>query len=331
MDSTEARRAAYLNQQDAQDWQLQDFTEVEQGDTAIEGLAAKSKEPEPEADLPQPPTLEEIEAIQQQAWQEGFDQGKQQGFEQGIAEGRLKGAEQGLQQGLEQGRSQGIEAGQHEIVQRCGQLDALLNELIAPLQAVDEQVERELVTLAMKLAQAVVQVELTTSDAALLHALQTGIAALPQQRQQITVSANGDDKQLIEQSYGSDELAKRNWELQLEPSLAKGSLQIHTERSQVAVLGEDRLRKVLEQFASTPRAAVTEPEYPPAQPLQAAPAVAEANEPPAQDPQAQDPQAQDPQAQDRAAPDSAAPPSAEADAQAAQPLSPTSDNENPSQ
>ncbi|QIZ77354.1 flagellar assembly protein FliH [Ferrimonas lipolytica] len=258
-------RLGYINPAQVEDWQLEDFdTPVTNDQHAIHGSSASQKAAaEVACELPEPPTLEELEAIQQQAWQEGFDQGKQEGLDKGLAEGRLSGADQGLQEGLEQGRSQGIEAGEQEIQQRCLQWDNLLNELIEPLNAVDNQVEQELVTLAMKLAQAVVQVELKTSEAAVLHALQAGIAALPQQRQQVQICASSEDHQLIEQSYGADELAKRNWQLQLEPSLSKGSLQINTERSQVSLLSEERLHKVLEQFASQPRADVNEPQHPP--------------------------------------------------------------------
>ncbi|GAA4874465.1 flagellar assembly protein FliH [Ferrimonas pelagia] len=246
------------------DWPLPDFGEPESVEPALHRLAAEP-ESEPEAvepELPAPPTLEEIEDIQRQAWQEGFDAGKVEGTQQGVQEGRLKGAEQGLQEGLEQGRQQGLEAGHEEILHRLGRLDGLLNEMIAPLEAVDEAVERELVTLAMRLAQAVVQVELKTSPEAVLEALRLGVQALPNQHQQVQIGLNQDDLTLVEQSYGAEQLAERQWQLQLEPSLEPGSLRIQTQRSEVPMLADDRLRKVLEHFAATPRAPVAEPAYP---------------------------------------------------------------------
>lgn len=272
MDTSELRRSAFLRAAEAQDVELQDFNDNVEVDTdddvALHATVSGGPEEEVVAeDLPQPPTLEEIEAIQQEAWQEGYAEGKQQGFDEGLKEGRLKGAEQGLQQGLEQGRTQGFEAGQHEIVQRCAQLDELLVELKAPLEAVDDEVERELVTLAMKLAHAVVQVELRTSSDAVLHALRMGVAALPQQHQQLVIKANSEDKALLEQSYGADELKNRQWQLQLDPGLSKGSLNVETKRSDVAVITEERLRQALEHFASMPRAPVDEPQYPAINPI----------------------------------------------------------------
>lgn len=69
------------------------------------------------------PTVEEIEALSQDAYQEGFDRGHQdgltQGFEQGQRDGLIEGQatgfqhghEEGLQQGLSEGLQQGIEQG----------------------------------------------------------------------------------------------------------------------------------------------------------------------------------------------------------------------------
>ncbi|WP_051202227.1 flagellar assembly protein FliH [Ferrimonas senticii] len=246
------------------DWQLHEFTDNDDpSEGAIHGgIPQDEQELAAALALPEPPTLEEIEAIQQTAWQEGFEQGKQDGFAEGLSEGRLTGAEQGLQQGLEQGRREGIAAGEQEIIQRCAQLDKLLDQLLRPLAAVDDQVEQELLQLTMKLAQALIQVELKTNPQALLHTLQTALAALPSQQQAVTIHANGDDLALIEQSYGVQELGKRQWQLELDPALSPGSLQISTERSQVVVSSEQRIAQLLNQFIASPRDPVIEPDYP---------------------------------------------------------------------
>ncbi|SHI10507.1 FliH/SctL family protein [Ferrimonas marina] len=107
---------------------------------------------------------------------------------------------------------------------------------------------------------------------------------------------NPEDLELVKTSFGDEQIQQRQWQLQAEPQLTQGSLQIRTERSQVPMLEEDRLRKVLEQFAGSPRAAAQEPEYPKPEPVaapSATPARPEADaeasdatqpEPPAQSP-----------------------------------------------
>ncbi|MBY6018241.1 flagellar assembly protein FliH [Halomonas denitrificans] len=256
---------------ESQDWSLPDVAEPDAApaDTALHRpVRAPELEPEEEAP-PSPPTLEEIERIHEEAYQDGFAEGKAAGEAKGLEEGRLKGAEQGHAEGYQQGLEQGLEAGQAEIAARSAQWDQLLGELLAPLEAVDEQVERELVTLAMRLAQAVVQVELKTSPDAVLEALRQGIQALPSQRQQVSIQANESDRDLIANTFGEEAMSQRQWELVLEPTLSPGSLILNTERSEVPMLADDRLRKVLENFAQRPRDPVDEPGYP--RPTPAAP------------------------------------------------------------
>ncbi len=249
---------------ESRDWALPDMADPDEipADSALHCVAPIPVEAEEEEALPPPPTLEEIEAIREDAYQDGFAEGKAAGEAKGLEEGRLKGAEQGHAEGYQQGLEQGLEAGQAKIDARASQWDQLLSELISPLEAVDEQVERELVTLAMRLAQAVVQVELKTSPEAVLEALRQGIHALPSQRQTIEIHACEEDKALIAKTFGEEALAQRQWQLVLEPTLDAGSLVLNTERSEVPMLAEDRLRKVLETFAQRPRDAVDEPAYP---------------------------------------------------------------------
>ncbi len=45
-----------------------------------------------DAELPAPPTAEELEAVRQQAYEEGFEKGKEDGFEFGHKEGAAAGA-----------------------------------------------------------------------------------------------------------------------------------------------------------------------------------------------------------------------------------------------
>lgn len=249
---------------ETRDWALPDMADpdAQPAESALHRTLSAPVEVEEEEALPPPPTLEEIESIREDAYQDGFAEGKAAGEAKGLEEGRLKGAEQGHAEGYQQGLEQGLEAGRAEIDARAAQWDQLLGELISPLEAVDEQVERELVTLAMRLAQAVVQVELKTSPEAVLEALRQGINALPSQRQSVAIQASEGDKTLIANTFGEEALAQRQWQLVLEPTLTPGSLVLNTERSEVPMLGDDRLRKVLETFAQRPRDPVEEPPYP---------------------------------------------------------------------
>ena len=71
--------------------------------TNLENFSAPRSESVDEAEATQVLTVEEIETIQKQAYDEAFELGKQQGYEQGLKQGY----ENGLQQGLETGQKEG--------------------------------------------------------------------------------------------------------------------------------------------------------------------------------------------------------------------------------
>ncbi|USD38628.1 flagellar assembly protein FliH [Ferrimonas sp. SCSIO 43195] len=273
-------RAAYtrhlqsqLQQGDAEQWQLPDVTQVSdraQINAVNRHTAPAEPEPEPE-ELPAPPTLAEIEAIRTDAQQEGYDAGIEQGTQKGIEEGRLKGLEEGHQQGFAQGLEQGLEEGKKQIALQMQQWDALLNELIAPLQAVDSQVEQELIELTQQLARAVIGCEVKTQPEPLLLALRQAVEALPSQEQRITIRLSAPDLELVKLSYGEQELARRDWRLELEPSLTQGSVQVHTKRSRVEMPLSERIDAIFNQFINQPRSPVDEPDYPRAESMPSQP------------------------------------------------------------
>ncbi|TKB47240.1 flagellar assembly protein FliH [Ferrimonas sediminicola] len=258
------RLASQLDGDEAQQWQLPDVGEGLSQPSPL-ALNISSGEPEPpaqEEETPAPPTLAEIESIREDARQEGFDEGLTEGTRKGLEEGRLKGLEEGHSQGYEQGLEQGLEEGRARIQAQLAQLDSLLNQLVEPLQAIDNQVEQELVELSQHLARAVIGCEVKTQSEPLLLALRQAIDALPSREQRVTIQLSGEDMQLVRDSYGDDELARRNWHLELEPSLSRGSLKVLTQRSEVAMPLAERIDTIFSQFINQPRPAVDEPDYP---------------------------------------------------------------------
>ncbi|WP_051216258.1 flagellar assembly protein FliH [Ferrimonas futtsuensis] len=284
------RLAGQLEASEAEQWQLPDVGEVVTGPSPL-ALNISSGEPEPqveEEEAPAPPTLAEIESLREDAHQEGYEEGLNQGTQKGLEEGRLKGLEEGHTQGYEQGLEQGLEEGRARIQAQMAQLDALLNQLVEPLQAVDNQVEQELVELTQHLARAVIGCEVKTQPEPLLLALRQAVDALPSREQTVTIQLGAEDLQLVRDSYGDEELARRHWQLELEPSLGRGSLKVLTQRSEVAMPLPERIETIFNQFTNQPRPAVDEPAYPqfqsvPPQPeVTDAPAPGDAAQPPAQ-------------------------------------------------
>lgn len=126
-----------------------------------EAASEEHEEPAPE---PVPTlTAEDLEAIRQAAWEEGMQEGREAGFAKGLEEGKLEGLQQGHTAGLEQGREEGLAQGRAEMEQAQAHWAQLATNLATPLSELDDQVETQLVSLAMQLARALIRHEAETS------------------------------------------------------------------------------------------------------------------------------------------------------------------------
>ncbi|RJG49024.1 flagellar assembly protein FliH [Motilimonas pumila] len=206
------------------------------------------EEPVEEEQVPAPPTLEEIEAIRTDAFDEGFKEGQAAGFAKGEEEGRLEGLGKGHEEGLMQGLQQGLELGAEQIATQSGQWQVLTEQLHFPKLQLDKQIELELVQLAMALAQQIVKVEVQTNPQVILAALKQAIDALPFAAQKTTLLLHPDDLVLVKAVFGDEECDKRGWSLQAEPSFNRGDCQVKTDISSVDYPLEMRVNQVLKQF-----------------------------------------------------------------------------------
>ncbi|MCE2595555.1 flagellar assembly protein FliH [Motilimonas cestriensis] len=197
---------------------------------------------------PAPPSLEEIEAIRQDAYQEGFDQGRLAGFEQGEAQGKAEGLVKGHTEGLAQGIAEGLAQGADEIAKQSAIWAKLTQDLCQPVAHLDQEVEQQLVNLVLQLTQQIVKTEVTTNPKVILGALKQAIDVLPFATQTAKLHFHPDDIAMIETVYSAQECEKRGWHLIAEPSLQRGDCQVKTELSSVDYPLEMRINQVLKQF-----------------------------------------------------------------------------------
>ena len=206
------------------------------------------EEPEPEPEPPKPPTIEEIEAIRQAAYEEGFNEGKAEGFAKGEAEGKEQGYQEGLAAGQEAGHAEGLENAQQLMEEKAQIWDTLISQLDNPLEKLDEQVEVELVELATLLAKAVIQTELTTNPDVILQSLKQASEQLPFNTQQCFIMLNPEDFEQVVSQYGETELERRNWHVQTDPNISRGSVEIKTETTSISSSIEQRIQEIFSQF-----------------------------------------------------------------------------------
>ena len=202
---------------------------------------------EPEEEV-KPLTLEELEAIRQNAYEDGFAEGKEQGFTAGFEEGKQQGHAQGYEEGLQTGTQDGLAQGQQFIEERTEQWQQLLDRLAHPLHEMDQNVEQQLVWMSMQLAKAIIKTEPHIAPDILMNAFQEAVKLLPAAQNGITVELNPDDLTIIQEVYSAEECEKRGWTLNLNPVMERGNLTLISETSSIDLFLEQRIEQLLRQF-----------------------------------------------------------------------------------
>ncbi|MBM7036329.1 flagellar assembly protein FliH [Vibrio ulleungensis] len=240
-----------------EDWGLPDYTSQARGDvreTALNydpGWMPDLEETSEEA--PKPLTLEEVEQIRQDAYQEGLMSGKEAGFNQGYEKGKEQGVAEGQKEGHAQGIEQGLEAAKEQVAEQAGQFVALADQLTQPLELMNSQVEKQLVDMVLHLTKEVTHVEVSINPQVILDTVKESVESLPMTFIDINFKLHPDDIDLIEQAYGKEPLAERRWTLIAEPALNRGDLQIDAGDSRVDFMLEDRIKATLQRFCSANR------------------------------------------------------------------------------
>lgn len=195
-------------------------------------------------DRPNVLTVEDIETVQKQAYDEAFQQGKQEGLVQGREQGHTEGKEAGLQQGLQEGREQGYKDKVHLIKEQAEQLIRLLEALNEPFQRLDEQVEEALVTLAIGIAKQLLRREIKTDPGQVVAVVKEAVKALPLASQKVSLTLHPEDAELVRSALVLDEMSPP-WSLLEDPLMTRGGCVVDSGASHVDASIEKRLSAIV--------------------------------------------------------------------------------------
>ena len=222
------------------------------------GEPPKKKQPEAEEIeevevQPEPLTVEEIEEIRNNAYDEGFLQGLNEGREKGEAEGNQQGLEEGKQQGLQQGEeegkrlgfeaghAEGLAQGKDEIDTAASNLASLAQHLRNAISENDQAMPKVMAQLIKKACETVLEKELTEGDSAITEKVQHALAQLPSGEEDIKVFVSSADALHLEHGLVS---AGREMHFDIDDSLAAGSARIVSENSLLEFSTEERMEQV---------------------------------------------------------------------------------------
>jgi len=198
----------------------------------------EKKKPEPvktedkQAEKPKILTVEEIEAMQDQAYLEAFEQGEKKGYEAGY------------EKGFAEGSSKGYEENRQMLQNQAEQFKLFISALTEPFKELDEQVEHELVKLAMCVAQQIIRREIKTDPGQVIAAVREAISVLPVSSRKIILHLHPEDANLVRSALALDEMSQA-WEIIEEPLISRGGCKIETETSRIDASIENRLAQVI--------------------------------------------------------------------------------------
>jgi len=195
----------------------------------VSGAEAKESETVELEDEPTPIlTVDEIEAMQKQAYDEAFAQGKMHGFQQGFDEGSKKGYDDNL----------------HLLQSQAATLVSLLESLSEPFKHLDEEVEKELVKLSIAIATQMIRREIKLDPGQIIAVIRESINVLPLASQKISLKLHPEDAELVRSALALDEMSP-SWAIIEDPLITRGGCEVNTDISHVNATVEHRLAAVI--------------------------------------------------------------------------------------
>jgi flagellar assembly protein FliH len=168
-------------------------------------------------------TVSEIEDVERRAYEEAFAQGR----EAGLAAARAESEKQ-----LNQLKSQ---------VER---LEKTIGSLAQPLQQVNEEVEQQLMTLALTIARQLVRRELKTDPAQVIAIIRETVSLLPAAARDVRVHLHPEDAAVVRERLAAP-TADRAWTIVEDPVMTRGGCKVTTDTALIDARIETRLNEVI--------------------------------------------------------------------------------------
>jgi flagellar assembly protein FliH len=186
-----------------------------------------------------PPTAAQLEAIQQEAYREGYEKGQREGFEFGHKEGLTKSQERMQQFAL--------------------QMERMLAGFSEPLRELDNRVEKELLSLVIAIVRQLVRREVKSDPNLVIGVVREALSILPVSSQNVRLFVHPEDAELIREVYslGDTELG---WKLVEDPVVSRGGCKVVTDSSQIDATLDSRLASLIAPLLAGARAVDDDPE-----------------------------------------------------------------------
>jgi len=207
-------------------------------------------EPEPVEELPaemeevpldevQPLTLEELESIRQEAYNEGFAAGEKDGFRSTTLKVRKEG--------------------EAALNVKLASLERLMGSLFEPIAEQDSQIEKAMVGLVEHIARQVIQRELVLDSSQIESVMREALKLLPLGVGNVRLHINPQD---FEQVKALRERHEETWRIVEDAALQPGGCRVETEYSRIDATVETRISQIMAQLLDQVHEQVLNPAEP---------------------------------------------------------------------
>jgi flagellar assembly protein FliH len=159
----------------------------------------------PPETLPQPPTLEDLQSIEEAAYREGLDRGREEGHAEGLAQG------------------------QTEVRRLAAQFEGILDNFSRPLDRLENEVMAALSELSVRVARSLVGRAYQADPTLLAELARAAVDAVGGASREIEVRMHPDDIATLAPMLDLPEAAR----LSGDASLGRGDLRVHAENMRI--------------------------------------------------------------------------------------------------
>lgn len=206
---------------------------------AVEGEAAGEDSVRVEdvtIDDVKPLTLDEVDAIRQDAWNEGFSTGEKDGFHAG----QLKAAQEA----------------EIALASKVQALENIMRELFEPIANQDQQLEEAMLELVMQISQQVIQRELKIDSSQIKHVVRESLKLLPIGSEAVRVYVNPQD---FEHIKALRERHEESWKIIEDDELLPGGCRFESVNTQINASIETRIEHIATQILEQQRELKSQP------------------------------------------------------------------------
>ncbi len=151
---------------------------------------------------------------------------------------------QAYQEGYELGRSEGLKSGAEEVKLHAQRLDSIMTTLCKPLEQLDNAVEEQLVGLVIAVARQFVRRELRSEPGEVLRTIREAMGILPLAARDVRIHLHPEDAVLVRESLSLSD-GERPWQIVEDPVLTRGDCRVLSDTSQIDATVETRLNAII--------------------------------------------------------------------------------------